>query len=170
MAKHYRRWGLVGAFVVILAVLLFKGIGKNAARPDDIAIRFVGYTNQPGNYLRFALLSVANNSAYTIRWHGDWVEIEGSPDRKGRTVNASLPGYTYGPLLKAGQTLTLAVGEPSEAGRWRLDMSFSRYTWRKRWLDFSFRHKLSLGLRLVDSQQLLDPTNHVTASSGWLAK
>lgn len=170
MRKHYKGLALVGAFVVILAVVLLKSIGHNAAKPDAIAIRLVGFTNQPGNDLRFALLSITNQAAYTIRWHGDWVEIEGSADRKGRTVNPNLPGSTYKPLLKPGEALVLAVGEPSEPGRWRLDMFFSRYTWQERWMDFSLRHRLSLGLRLVDSQQLLNPTNYVTASSGWLTK
>jgi len=52
-------------------------------------------------------------------------------------------------------------------------MGFSRYTFRARWLDLSYRHKslAKLGWLLgVDSQRILSPSNQVTVSTGWLAK
>jgi len=58
-------------------------------------------------------------------------------------------------------------------GRWRFSMSFTRYTWRARSLDFSFRHKLPLGFGpvvLVDAQRILNPSNNITANTAWLAK
>ncbi len=144
------------------------------ATAQAVDVRFVSYTNPPGNNLRFALFSVSNQASYSVRWRGDWVEVEGSPYRKARTVNPKLPGYQYEPVLRAGEVLNFAVGEPlfdSEPARWRLCLSFSRYTPSERWLDFSFKHKVPFLLRRivrVDSQQILSSSNHVTASSAWL--
>ena len=176
MRARYKRWGLVATLVVILAVVIFSIRSDPSATSSAIEMKFVGYTNLPGNDLRFALFSVSNQTAYAIRWRGDWVEVEGSQNHKGRTVNSSLPGYTYKPVLKAGASLEFAVGEPfyaSETGRWRFSMSFSRYSVRERWFDFSSRHKLPLKLGpvvLVDSQRILSPSNQVTVSTAWLTK
>jgi len=176
MRARHKRWGLVAALVLVLAVVFFNIRRHPPAASNAIEMTFVGYTNLPGNDLRFALFSVSNQAAYAVRWRGDWVEVEGSQNHKGRTVNSSLPGYTYEPVLKAGASLEFAAGEPfyaSETGRWRFAMSFSRYSVRERWFDFSFRHKLPLKLGplvLVDSQRILSPSNRVTVSTAWLTK
>jgi hypothetical protein len=133
---------------------------RRSATANAVAMTFVGYTNPPGSRLRFALFSVSNQAPYAIRWRGNWVEVEGNPSHWARTVNPSLPGYTFANVLKVGESLRLAVGEPSnasETGRWRLAMSFSRYTWRERWLDLSLRHNLPLELGpivLVDARRV----------------
>ena len=176
MRARYKRWGLVAALVVVFAVVIFSIRSHPSATSSAIEMTFVGYTNLPGNDLRFALFSVSNQAAYAIRWRGDWVEVEGSQNHKGRTVNSSLPGYTYEPVLKAGASLEFAVGEPFyafETGRWRFSMSFSRYSVRERWFDFSSRHKLPLKLGplvLVDSQRILSPSNRIIVSTAWLTK
>jgi hypothetical protein len=167
---------MIAALAVILTVAIFSIRSQSSATSNAIAMTFVQYTNLPGNDLRFALFSVSNQAAYAIHWRGDWVEVEGSQNHKGRTVNSSLPGYTYEPVLKAGACLEFAVGEPFyalETGRWRFSMSFSRYSVRERWFDFSIRHKLPLKLGplvLVDSQRILSPSNQVTVSTAWLTK
>jgi hypothetical protein len=168
---------LLLALVAIVAIIIIWSMRTEPlATSNAVTITAVGYTNPPGDSLRFALFSISNQTPYSIRWHGDWVEVEGRADHKGRTINPNLPGYTYGPVLKKGEALTLAVGEPfysSEVGRWRLAMSFSRYTTREWWYFFAPRHKLPLQLGplvLVDGQRVLDPSNHVTTSSSWLTK
>ena len=153
----------------------YRGSGRSPTA-NAVAMTFVGYTNPPGNWLRFALFSVSNQAPYTVRWRGNWVEVEGNPSHWARTVNPSLPGYTFANVLKVRESLRLAVGEPSnasETGRWRLALSFSRYTWRERWLDLSFRHKLPLRLGpivLADPQRILNPSNSVTVTTAWLTE
>lgn len=139
-------------------------------------MKFVGYTNLPGNDLRFALFSVSNQANYTVRWRGDWVEVEGNQNKQGRTVNSNLPGYRYQPVLSSGDNVAFAVGEPldaTESVQWRFSMAFTRYSVRERLFDFSWRHKLPLQigpLVLVDGQRILNPSNHVIVSTEWLAK
>jgi hypothetical protein len=167
--------GLLGLFFVILVVLTFSRRSNPTATAGAIAIAFGGYTNSPTGR-RFALFTVSNRAGYATRWRGDWVEIEGSQNHQGRITNPSLPGSTYGPVLRAGASLTLAVGEPndvSETVPWRFAMSFSRYTVQERWLEFSFRHKLPLGIGsfvIVDSQQILSPSNRITVTTDWVTK
>jgi len=173
---HYKRWGLVLVLISLIAFVLLVFRRPPPATASAIAMKFVGYTNLPNNDLRFALFAVSNQTMYAIRWRGDWVEVEGSQYHKGRTVNPSLPGYTYGPVLGKGESVEFAVGEPfygSESGRWRFSMSFTRYSFQDRWFDFSRRHQLPMQigpLVLVDSQRILNPSNHVTVSTEWLTK
>ena len=171
---------VVLAGVIGWQVLRLRGPGYRGSGPSPtanaVAMTFVGYTNPPGNRLRFALFAVSNQAPYTVRWRGNWVEVGGNPNHLARTVNPSLPGYNFASVLKVGESLRLAVGEPSnasETGRWRLAMSFSRYTWRERWFDFSFRHKLPLRLGpivLADPQRILNPSNSVTVTTAWLTE
>ncbi len=164
-------------FAALLAISLWTILSrKPTAAPEAVSVTVVGYTNPPGNALRFALISLSNQAPFSIRWHGDWVEVEGVPDHKARTINSRLPGFRYEPVLRPGESLKMAVGEPSDAAegaRWRFVMAFSRYTWRERWLDFSFRHRVPSKVGafvLADSQRLLNPSNRLAASTAWLAK
>jgi hypothetical protein len=169
-----KRWGFVAVFVAILvgAILITKR--HPPATASGIEMLLVGYTNAPSNNGHFALFCITNHAGYSVRWWGDWVEVEGSSERKAKIVNPALPGFTRAPVLKAGESLKLAVGDPftgPETGRWRFSMSCSRYSIRVRWLDFSFHHRLPMKLGpivLVDDQRILNPTNHVTVSSQWL--
>jgi len=50
-------------------------------------------------------------------------------------------------------------------------MTFTRYTWRERWFDFTFQHNLPLKLGplvLADPQIILSPSNHLAVSTEWL--
>jgi hypothetical protein len=135
---RYKRRGLI---LVLMALLALLGLALRRPPPataSAIVMRFVGYTNVPNNDLRFALFSISNQAFYAIHWRGDWVEVEGHPEQKGRTINRSLPGYTYAPVLKSGESLMVAVGEPfdaTESGRWRFSTTFSRYTVEERWFE-----------------------------------
>src|SRR5436190_13699930 len=104
MSVRYKRCALLCALsAILLAVILSSS--NSPASANAVEMTFVGYTNPPGNDLRFALFSVSNRTTYAVRWHGDWVEIEGSQEHVARTVNPGLPGYTYGPVLKSGESL-----------------------------------------------------------------
>src|SRR5678810_954585 len=118
MSTPGKRWVLLSALVVIVLVILNSRSGPPATA-TAVEMTFVGYTNPPGNDWRFALFSVSNRTTYAVRWHGDWVEIEGSQEHKARTVNLSLPECRYGPVLKSGESLRVAAGEPSDNKRWR---------------------------------------------------
>jgi len=176
MRSRHKLWGLFSAAVAIIVIIILSGGSRPSATTRAVGMTFVGYTNFPGNHLRFALFAVSNRSAFAVRWRGDRVEVEGGRYDKGRTVDTRMPGYTYGPVLENGKSLTLAVGEPfdgSETGRWRFAMSYSRYSVRERWLDLQFRHKLPLrlgSLVRVDDQSILAASNHLTTSSTWLTK
>jgi hypothetical protein len=87
-------------------------------------------------------------------------------------MNPSLPWFT-GPTLKKADSLTVAIGEPSEKDRWRFVVLCRRYTLKERLLDFAYKHQLptSVGrFSLIDAQAILNPTNFITNSSIWLAK
>jgi hypothetical protein len=175
MRAPYKRWTLLAALAaVLLAAFLSLSRGPRAAA-SAVATTFIGYTNLPGDHLRFALFSVSNRAPYAVRWRGSWVEVEGNPRHKAETINPSLPGFTRRTTLKSGVAMTLAIGEPfydGESGRWRFAMLYERDTWGARWMDFSTRHNLPLRLRgaLVDEQRVLNPSNDVTVTTAWLAK
>ena len=176
MRVPYKRWTLLVVLAAVPLVAFLSLSGRPRAKASAVTMTFGGYTNLPGNHLRFALFSVSNQASYAISWRGSWVEVEGSPDHKTETVNPSLPGFTRKPVLKAGGALRMAIGEPfdgSESGRWRFAMSFAPHTWRERWFDFSVRHKLPLRLAsvvLVDTQRMLSPSNNATVTTAWLTK
>jgi hypothetical protein len=176
MRARYKRWKLLAALAAILLFAFLTLSHGPRATTSAVAITFVGYTNPPDSDLRFVLFSVSNRAPFAVRWHGSWVEIEGDPGPKAETINRSLPGFTRQPTLKAGAALSLAIGEPlydSETARWRFAMSFTRYTWRERWFEFSVRHKLPLrlgSLVLVDTERIFNPSNNVTVATAWLKK
>jgi hypothetical protein len=176
MSTRCKRCALLSALVAIVLVVILSSRSNSPTTASAVEMTFVGYTNPPGNGMRFALFSVSNRSTYAVRWRGDWVEVEGSQEHRAQTVNPSLPGYpgTYGPVLKGGASLTLAVGEPSDNKRLRYTKLWSRYSWQERWFDFSFRHRwlpVKLGpVTLVDTDHILSRSNFVTVSTAWLAK
>src|SRR5438445_235200 len=140
--RYRRLYGL--ALIAGLAILMFI-LGHRPTTGRGIVVSFGGYTNLPNATLRFALFSVSNQDSATIRWRGNWVEVEGVQYQKGPTINPGLPWSTR-PTLKRGVSLALAVGEPSEAGRWRFCLRFSRYTLKERLLDYAFKHNLPMKL------------------------
>src|SRR5687767_10215857 len=110
---HYKRWRLILILPARLGCVLLAIRTPPPTTPSAVAVQFVGYTNRPNDALRFPLFSVSNQASYAIRWRGNWVELEGSQDHKAETLNPGLPGYTYDPVLKIGESLEFAVGEPS---------------------------------------------------------
>lgn len=173
-APHKRRILLAVLAAVLLVALLSLSRGPRATT-GAVAMTFIGYTNLPGNHLRFALFCVSNQAPHAVRWRGSWVEVEGNSEHKAETFNPNLP-FPREPVLKARGSLRVAIGEPlydSESGRWRYARSFAPYTWRERWFDFSVRHKLPLKLGsvvFIDTQSMLNPSNNVTVTTAWLTK
>jgi hypothetical protein len=165
--------------LVLLAVLLVIILVARSRRPfvpaTAVGLVLLGYTNPPGNAVNFALFCISNQSPYPLKIRDSWVEAEGVSYRKARVMNVNLP-HTIGPVLKSGESLRLAVGEPSDepdAAHWRFALSFSRYTWRERWLAFTWKRNLPPWLmrRLrADRQQLLAATNQTTVATQWLTK
>jgi hypothetical protein len=148
-----------------------------AFRPDAIALAFVGYTNLPGNHLRFAMLSISNQAPYPVHLRGEWVEVEGTPYQLARVMNTNLP-HALLPVMKSGTSQKLAVGEPSsesETARWRFAVSFSRYTMQEQWIDLVWRYRLTLPRGIMRKtfaaqQAILDSSNDVTITTSWLTK
>lgn len=173
MIVRSKHLGIAAAIIALLLIFFLLIWRQPAASANAAKIAFVGYTN--ANNSRFALFSVSNLAGYGIRWHGDWVEVEGDPAHRAKIVNPTLPGLKRSAVLNGGDSLLLAIGDPfsgPEPGRWRFSMSYSRYSIGERWLDFSFRHQLPLKLGpivLVDAQRILNPTNHLILNSEWLA-
>jgi hypothetical protein len=180
MRGRYKRRVVIAALVAVILIALLTLSSRPPATVSAIATAFLGYTNAPDSTTRFALFSVSNQAPYTVRWYGDSVEVEGVPSyHTGPTVHPNLPGFTRPPVLKAGRSIMMAVGEPysqpavPDTDRWRFAMSFSRYTWRAWWVDQAFRGRLPLGVGpvvLVDARRILNPTNHVIVTTAWLTK
>jgi hypothetical protein len=178
MRGRSKHWGFIAALIAVLVFAIFAIGNRQPATAGAVSLTFVGFTNAPNNHSLFAMLCVSNCTGYSIRWWDVWTEIEGSPEQHARIGNPALPGFgdspNFSPVFLPGESFKFAVGDPfhaPETGRWRFDMSFSRYSLRERWLDFSFHHRLPLKLGpivLVDSQRVFDPTNHVIARSEWL--
>ncbi len=174
MLRSPKPWVLVMVIAIGLLIAICLWPRREIPTAGAVNIAFLGYTNAPNNNSRFALFSITNRAAYTIRWHDDWVEVEGNAQHKAKVINPALPECKRAPVLKARGNLILAVGIPLEAmesGRWKYCAAFSCYSLEERWLDFSFRHKLPLALgpiKLVDAQRIWNPTNRVTVSSEWL--
>lgn len=165
-------WLLVFLVIAGLVTVVVSLVNKHAPGDRGIVVSFSGYTNLPNNATRFAIFSIHNQDSLAVRWRGNWVEVEGLQHNKAPTVNHSLPWFTA-PTLRSGDSLTVAVGEPSDGGRWRLSVLRSRYKLKERCLDFVMTHKWPTGigrLSLLNAQQILSPTNCVTNSSVWLEK
>ena len=128
MSFHSNRLALVFAgLVVILSVAILSNRSAPVPIANAIQMRFLGYTNPPSNFGHFAVFSASNLAGYCIAWRGDWVEVEGSHEQKAKIINPNLPGYKMNPLLGAGESVKLAVGQPfyaPETGSWRYCTSF----------------------------------------------
>ncbi len=168
------------ALACLLLGLFFWALNRPAPNlAEAVVMTPCGYTNPPGNHLRFARITISNQSSHTIRWRGDWVEYEGDPTHHARTINPNLPESerrTY--TLKPGGAFVLACGEPLEARigdgiRWRLGVGYSPYTWGERLYDFGRKHNLPLSLdsfSFVSVQRCYNLTNQTIATSPWLGK
>ena len=174
MRAGSKRWAIVAGIAAILVAVLLAMSRHPSAGPAALKMTFLGYTNAPNDNSRFALFSVSNLTGHDIRWWGEWLTVEGESDLRAKVVNPALPGYNVDPALRAGASVTLAVGDPFDApetGRWRYTMEFSRYSLGMRWFDFAVLHRLPLKLgpiTLVDEQRIWNPTNTVVVGSEWL--
>jgi len=171
----------LGVKIAVLALLVVVVLLSFSFRPpvdtaNAVTITFVGYTNLPGNPLKFALLSVSNQASYSLRWRGSWVEVEGNADHKAETLNPQLPGFSRETVLKARRSMLVAIGDPlydSADGHWRYARSFVPYTWQERWLDYSRNHQAAQKLNSLLSfapHRLFSPSNATTTATSWLSK
>jgi hypothetical protein len=178
MRRLRKRWTLIAIFSALALLLIFLFAPNRPATPvvSAVSIDLLGFTNVPGSDRKFGIFSITNRAEYDVRWHGDWVEIEGKPEHQGRIFNNLLPGRTYTPVLKSHESFVLNIGEPFygfETGRWRFVTSFTRYDVRERWHDLAMKGKAPNHIGrfvFVDSQKLLNPTNHTHANTIWFTK
>ncbi len=172
MRKSRYRWLLIIGLLAVLSLGVGIAIKPRPTVTQGITVSFAGYTNPPNSTWRFALFSLGNPNGFPVRWRNNWVEVEGVPYNKAPIVNRSLPWFSN-PTLKAGASLTVAVGQPNDDGRWRFTMVWVRYTWRERIFDFARVHRLPVQfgrLALVQPQQIYNPANNLTNCSAWLTK
>ncbi len=170
-----KRWLVLA---VLMGLLIWVALSRYTTprQGKAVIISFVGYTNANNTSRRFALFSVSNQAPYSIVWRGDWVEVEGNPEHKGRITNPTLPGSEFERILTGGHSLTMAVGEPidsSQSERWRFTVAFSKYKLEERLLDLSAGRNLPMKLvwlLRVDNQRILSPSNRVAVSSAWLGE
>jgi hypothetical protein len=174
-----KRWkAILISLAVILALLIAVIVTllrpATPAEADAVSIALVAYTNISSTDRAFALITISNRADYAVRWRGDWIEVEGNSARQGRIVNTQLPGHTYSPVLGPGDSFILSIGEPNfdtPASRWRFVTKFQKYGPRERWDDLATQGKIPVPiLRLFPTkqQQILNQTNHATATSDWL--
>jgi hypothetical protein len=126
--------------VLALLALLFLILTRKSGEPSaSIQLKLTGFTNAPNSSTRFALISITNMDSVPIRWRGNAVEVEGNQNALAPIVNPSFPWFTAKPLA-AGESITVAVGEPTEGDKWRLKVLFIRYPFRERFRDFCVKH------------------------------
>jgi hypothetical protein len=158
--------------IAALALIVASLTARHGPSKGGVVLSFSGYTNPPNRTSRFALFSISNQDSSPIVWRGRWVEVEGSQYLKAPVINSNLPFFN-GPTLGRGRSLTVAIGEPLEEGRWRFSVLWGRYTLKVRLLDFASKHNLRTRIgrfSFLDAQQILNPTNYMTNSSTWLTK
>src|SRR5260221_13063 len=97
---------LVFLVIAWLVTLVGGSVNKQPPGHRSIVFSFSGYTNLPNNATRFAFFSIHSQDSLTVRWRGNWVEVEGLQYNKAPTVNHSLPWFTA-PTLKSGDSLTV---------------------------------------------------------------
>jgi hypothetical protein len=177
MSRRRKRWllAVLSALIVLIAIVASR-LRPETPTADAVAILFMGYSNPPASDRKFGFFVVTNRAGYDVRWHGDGVEIEGRQGLQGRIVNRTLPGGTYTPVLKSGESFVLNIGEPfyaDETGRWRFTTTFTRYDYRERWHDLAMKGKAPTHIGrivLLDSQKILNPSNYTRVSSDWMTK
>jgi hypothetical protein len=84
-------------------------------------------TNAPNDrfYTPFYVFSIVNHDRNPVRLRGTFSEVPGNPILLAPTINQSLPQANFVDLLKPGQSVTKAVGSPTDFEVWRLRVDFS---------------------------------------------
>src|SRR5579862_5536276 len=166
------KYAVLVATVAVLLPLSLLYSSSGIAPANALKMSFLGYTTntKSNDDQRFALICISNQAPYSIRWHGEWVEVEGSPSHTGRIVDPSLPGYPpYALVLKPGASMKIAAGAPCDGSgghRWRWAMKYSRYTWRERWFDFALPRRLPMKVGPVS---LVGHLRLYVATTMWLS-
>jgi hypothetical protein len=137
-----RRWGRWLFIAVALLALLFLFLSRKSGKQSaSIQLQLTGFTNAPNSNTRFALISITNVDSVPIRWRGNAVEVEGNQNALAPIMNPSFPWFTATPL-DPGESITVAVGEPTEGDKWRLKVLFIRYPLKERLREFCVKHSL----------------------------
>ena len=162
---HARRYIWIGLLVLFIAAGIFLLAKFSSSAPDSLAISFTGYTNPPNTQLRFAVFSIVNRDRWPVRWRGIATELEGDHNLKASVFNPSLPSIQPWPV-KSGDLVTVAVGEPLDLGKWRVQLQFSRCTLKERLYQFVINHRVPSALsRFVPDDPPIFKTNSL-----WLTR
>jgi hypothetical protein len=159
-SRKQKRLISISLFLLLLFFLLL--LANTRPVPTPVSITLNGYTNTTTT--RFALFAIHNQDSLTLRWRGYAVEVEGDPMQKAPLVNPNLP-QLKSPTLKSGQSLIIAIGDPTEGEKWRLSLKFTRYTLKERLRDYAFKFRLPLPFKPPDIQTATSPwlTNEISA-------
>jgi RNA polymerase sigma factor (sigma-70 family) len=118
------------AVVTVAAAFLVAGttaiiINQNKAPGASARVAVsVSYTTN-GNGTLFYVLSMANHDRWPVRWRGVWAEVQGNTNRLAPVMNPHLPWEISSNPLDPGRSITMAVGAPTEPGKWRFGIDFS---------------------------------------------
>ena len=130
---------LAGAGLVFIGWLALMTSGPRKARPwTPMSVAFVGYTNS-GAGGRSAIFCLTNSGHTPVTIASLGLEMEAHPNE--------VYGATLSPLpwpagrMKGRSVETFAVVEPAEAGRWRVFVRFSRWTFRERLQHYATNHR-----------------------------
>jgi hypothetical protein len=174
-----RRKRLLATITMVAFALLLLTALRHTPQPPiatAVTISFLGFTNFPSNNWLYARFAVSNQAAYAVRLHGIRSEVQGNQNGLAPIVDTRMPECHFVPVLNARNTTTYAIGQPSDepaSALWRFDLALSQYTISEKWFDFVWRHDWLQrfgALHLINSQRILDPTNHTTVTSPWLKR
>ena len=131
--------GLGVLFVAGMTTITIKEI-RSFNNYSKATMSLTGYTN--ANNRAFIVLSLINRERVPISWHDLWVEREGSAMRLAPIFNPNLPWISSKRLrLAPGDSEIIAVGTPTESGKWRVCRQFSPegttnvFTMQSDWFD-----------------------------------
>lgn len=90
---------------------------------SKVCVSVLNTTNVDGRL--FYVLSFANHDSKPIRWRSIWSEVEGNSNALAPTTNPNLPWQISSNLCVPNDSITVAVGVPTDSGRWRVCINFS---------------------------------------------
>ena len=157
--KRWSPWLFIA--VMLLALLFLLLLHRPDVPSASVELKLIGFTNAPNSGTPFALISITNTDSVPIRWRGNSVEVKGNQNALAPIVNSAFPWFTANPL-KPGESMTIAVGQPNDGDKWRLNVRFARYPLKERLRDFCVKHSLPF---LRGAPPVPQSTN-----SGWVSR
>ena len=114
--------GVVAILAASTVIVALKEINSPNSH-SKVAVAVLYTTN--GNGRLFYVFSLVNRDPKPIRWHGIASQVQGNPMRLAPISNPNLPWGISSNLLEPGDSVTIAVGVPTEPGKWRICVDYS---------------------------------------------